>query len=59
MESRGVDAGRMESPPLVSEKVQGKRAAVDEPAQKKRKTAGAAPLKPGDISLGGDRTTRT
>ena len=34
----------------MSEKVQGKRAAADEPAQKKRKTAGAAPLKPGSIS---------
>ena len=47
-----------ESPSLVSEKVQGKRAAVDEPARKKRKTASAAPLKLGGISLGGDQTTR-
>ena len=43
-----------ESPSPVSEKIQGKRAAADEPTRKKRKTAGAAPLKPGDISLGGD-----
>ena len=43
----------------MSEKTQGKRAAADEPAQKKRKTAGAAPLKPGGISLGGDQTTQT
>ena len=48
-----------ESPSLVSEKVQGKRAAADESAWKKRKTAGAAPLKPGGISLGGDQATRT
>ena len=48
-----------ESPSPVSEKIWGKRAAVDEPAQKKRKMAGAAPLKPGGISLGGDQTTRT
>ena len=31
---------------------------MDEPARKKRKMAGAAPLKPGGISLGGDRTTQ-
>ena len=43
-----------ESPSPVSEKIWGKRAAVDELAQKKRKTEGAAPLKPGGISLGGD-----
>ena len=49
-----MDAGRTESPPLVSEKARGKRAAVDEPAQKKRKTTAAAPLKPGGISLGDD-----
>jgi hypothetical protein len=47
-----------ESPSPVSEKVRGKRAAADELAQKKRNTAVAAPLKPGDISLGGDQTTR-
>ena len=44
----------LESPSPVSEKVQGKRAAADEPAQKMRKMVGAAPLKPGGISLGGD-----
>ena len=49
----------MESPPPASEKVRGKRPAADEPAQKKRKTATAAPRKPGNISLGGDQTTRT
>ena len=43
----------------MSEKIRGKRAATDEPAQKKRKTAAAAPLKLGDISLGGDQTTQT
>ena len=43
-----------ESPSLVLEKIRGKRAAVDEPAQKKRKTAVTAPLKPGGLSLGGD-----
>ena len=31
-ESEGIDAGRMESSPPVSEKVRGKRAAADEPA---------------------------
>ena len=58
-ESGGTDAGRTESPPPVSEKVRGKRAAADELAWKKRKTVGAAPLKLGDISLGGDQTTQT
>ena len=43
----------------MSEKVQGKRAAVDETAQKKRKTVGVVPRKPGGISLGGDQTTQT
>jgi len=43
---------------MVSEKVRGKRAAADAPAQKKRKTVGAVPRKPGGISLGGDQTTR-
>ena len=43
----------------MSEKVWGKRAAADELAWKKRKMVGAAPLKPGDISLGGDHTTQT
>ena len=54
LESRGTDAGRTESSLVVTEKIQGKRAAADEPAQKKRKTAAAAPLKLGGISLGGD-----
>ena len=31
-ESKGTDAGQMETSPLVTEKVQGKRAAADEPA---------------------------
>ena len=48
-----------ESPSLVSEKIREKRAAVDELARKKRKTAGAAPLKLGSISLSGDQTTQT
>ena len=43
-----------ESPSPVSEKVQGKRAAANEPAYKKRKIAGAIPHKPGGISLGAD-----
>ena len=43
----------------MSEKIWGKRAAADEMAQKKRKIAGAASLKPGGISLGDDQTTRT
>ena len=55
----GVDAGRTESPPPVSEKDWGKRAALDELAWKKRKTAGAAPRKPSGISLGGDQTIQT
>ena len=53
-ESEGTDAGQTESSPPVSEKVRGKRAAVDELTQKKRKMVGAAPLKPGGILLGGD-----
>ena len=57
-ESRGTDAGWTESSPPVSEKVQGKRAATDEPARKKRKTAAAGPLKPGGISLGGNQITQ-
>jgi len=52
--SRGTDAGRTESLPLVSEKTRGKRAATDELAQKRRKTAAASPLKPVGILLGGD-----
>ena len=59
LESRGTDACRMKSSPAVTEKIQGKRAAADELAQKKRKTAAAAPLKLGGISLGRDQTTRT
>jgi hypothetical protein len=43
----------------VSEKVQGKRVAIDEPAHKKRKMVGVAPRKSRGISLGGDQTTRT
>ena len=39
--------------------VRGKKAATDEPTQKKRKMAGAVPRKPGGISLGGDQTTWT
>ena len=58
-ESEDADIDRVESPPPASEKVRGKRPAVDEPAQKKRKTAPAATIKPGDISLGGDQATRT
>ena len=42
----------------MSEKIWGKRAAADELAWKKRKTAGAASLKLGGISLGDDQTTR-
>ena len=53
-ESGGMDAGRTESPPPVLEKVRGKRAVIDEPAQKKRKMVGAVPRKLGGISLGGD-----
>ena len=45
------------SVPLVSKKVQGKKEATDEPAQKKR-TMDVAPRKPGDISLGGGQTAR-
>ena len=59
LESGGMDVGRTESSPLVSEKAWGKRAAADEPAQKRRKTAAAGPLKPGGILLGNDQTTRT
>ena len=42
----------------MSEKIQGKRAATNELAQKKRETASAAPLKLSDISLGGNQTTQ-
>ena len=54
-----MDIGQIESTPIVSEKVLGKRAAADEPARKKRKTAGAIPHKLGGISLGIDQTTQT
>ena len=40
----------------MSEKVRGKRPAVDEPVQKRRKTASSHAHKPGGISLGEDRT---
>ena len=55
----GEGAGRKVSPPWVSEKVRGKRAATDEPAHKKRKIVGAAPLRLGNISLGSGQITRT
>ena len=58
-DSGGTDVGWIKSSQPVSEKARGKRAATDEPAQKRRKTAAAAPIKPGDISLGDDQTTRT
>jgi len=58
-DSGGANVDQVESPPPASEKVQGKRPAVDEPAQKKRKIAPTAPIKPGGISLGGDQATRT
>jgi len=48
-----------EEQPKEREKVQGKRAGIDESACKKRKTVGAAPRKLGGISLGGIQTTRT
>ena len=54
-ELKGV--GQTESLPWVSEKVWGKRAATDELARNKRKTAGVAPRKQGNISLGGNQTT--
>ena len=56
-ESEDEGASWKEGPPPISEKVQGKRVATDEPAQKKRKTMGVAPRKPSGISLGGDQTT--
>ena len=48
----------LDSPSLVSEKVHGKRPAVDEPVQKRRKTASSHAHKPGGISLGEDRAVR-
>ena len=59
LESGGMDTGRTESPPPVSVKTRGKRPAEDEPAQKKRKTAGTAPRKQGGISLDDDQTNQT
>ena len=47
-----------DSPSPVSEKVHEKRPAVDEPIQKRRKTASSTAHKSGGISLGDDRTTR-
>ena len=41
------------------EKVQGKRAAKDEPARKKRRMVNVALRKPVGISFGGDRAART
>ena len=48
----------MDRASLVSEKIHGKRPAVDEPARKRRKTADTASYKPGGISLGDDQATR-
>ena len=42
----------------MSKKVRGKRPAVDEPVQKRRKTASFHAHKPGGISLGEDRIVR-
>ena len=53
-----MNVGRTESPPTVSEKIQGKRLAEDEPAQKKRKIGASAPRKLGGISLDDDQTSR-
>ena len=47
-----------DSPSPVSEKIRGKRPAVDEPVQKRRKPTGSTTHKSGDISLGDDRTAR-
>ena len=58
-DSGGTDVVRMESSPPVLEKTRGKRATADELAQKRRKTAAIAPIKPGGISLGDDQTTQT
>ena len=48
----------MDGASLVSEKIHGKRLAVDEPARKRRKTVGTASYKPGGILLGDDQATR-
>ena len=45
--------------PLVSEKVQGKRAVKDESVRKKRRTVDVAPRKLVGISFGGGQTTWT
>ena len=47
-----------DNPSPVSEKIHGKRPAVDEPAQKRRKTASSTIHKSGGISLGEERTVR-
>ena len=57
-ETGSMDVGWTESPPPVSEKIWGKRPAIDEPAQKKRKITATAPRKSGGISLGDDQTNR-
>ena len=48
----------LDSPSLVSEKIRGKRPAIDEPAQKRRKPASSTVHKSGGISLGEERTVR-
>ena len=45
--------------PLSVREGLGEKAVIDELAHKKRKTASAAPRKPGGISLGGGQTTQT
>ena len=47
-----------DSPSPVSEKIRGKRPAVDEPVQKRRKTASSTTPKTGGVTLGEDRTTQ-
>ena len=47
-----------DSPSQASEKIRGKRPAVDEPVLKRRKTASSHAHKLGRISLGEDRTVR-
>ena len=54
----GEPSSSSDSPSLVSEKVRGKRPVVDEPAQKRRKTASSHAHKPGGLSLGEDRAVR-
>lgn len=55
----GESASQKQSPSSVSDKVQGKRAAENEPTQKKRRTVDVAPCKPADISIDGGRTAQT